>query len=200
MSEWHDKRKLKVQIGEKWGKLTILAEAGRTKIGERLVKCRCDCGKITHRRSTYIKDGSIVSCGCYTRGVMKGRKLGYWRKTKHGTPDNSARMGIYTHYKCKAKRFGQAFNLKPDEFATLTKMNCHYCGDSPNQVYNFKGSRGVVPITCLWNGVDRVDNTRGYELDNVVPCCKRCNAAKNTMSLDEFRLLIGKIWAKFNGT
>jgi len=29
-------------------------------------------------------------------------------------------------------------------------------------------------------GLDRWDNSRGYFADNVVPCCKDCNRAKNT--------------------
>ncbi len=39
----------------------------------------------------------------------------------------------------------------------------------------------------VYNGIDRLDNALGYTLDNCVPCCKRCNQAKNNMGLKEFR-------------
>jgi len=35
-------------------------------------------------------------------------------------------------------------------------------------------------------GIDRWDNSQGYLADNVVPCCKDCNRAKNTRTPREF--------------
>ena len=37
-----------------------------------------------------------------------------------------------------------------------------------------------------YNGIDRVDSSRGYEAGNVVASCKRCNYTKQTMSRVEF--------------
>jgi len=33
---------------------------------------------------------------------------------------------------------------------------------------------------------DRMDNTKGYSLENSVPCCKFCNLTKNDTSFIEF--------------
>ena len=38
----------------------------------------------------------------------------------------------------------------------------------------------------IYNGIDRLDPTRGYIAKNVVPCCKTCNVAKLRMSREEF--------------
>jgi hypothetical protein len=38
----------------------------------------------------------------------------------------------------------------------------------------------------VYNGIDRLDSSRGYEMGNVVPCCKQCNWAKNDIPYDEF--------------
>ena len=35
-------------------------------------------------------------------------------------------------------------------------------------------------------GMDRVDNTVGYSVSNVAPCCTHCNRAKLAMSRTEF--------------
>lgn len=36
------------------------------------------------------------------------------------------------------------------------------------------------------NGIDRINNNKGYTQKNCLPCCKVCNFAKNTMKYKEF--------------
>lgn len=45
------------------------------------------------------------------------------------------------------------------------------------------------------NGIDRVDNDKGYVPGNVSPCCWVCNIAKGTMSLDEWAEMV-KLWSE----
>jgi hypothetical protein len=45
----------------------------------------------------------------------------------------------------------------------------------------------------VYSGLDRVDNTVGYTLDNVVPACKACNHAKVDMSYAEFTAWIARL-------
>jgi hypothetical protein len=52
--------------GQRFGKLVVQAEAGRTKDGKRLVKTKCDCGSVH-----VVRAGSLAhrteptrSCGC----------------------------------------------------------------------------------------------------------------------------------------
>lgn len=44
---------------------------------------------------------------------------------------------------------------------------------------------GPHPIETI--GLDRIDSTKGYTMDNLVSCCETCNRAKRHMSLAEFR-------------
>lgn len=60
------------------------------------------------------------------------------------------------------------------------KANCHYCGIEPSNTY-MKSYYNVN-----YNGIDRVDNSIGYEMNNVVACCKMCNIAKNNNTEQEF--------------
>jgi hypothetical protein len=67
------------------------------------------------------------------------------------------------------------------------------------QIYQLKNPktgkiRSGVPIT--YNGIDRVDSTKGYFNENVVSCCKVCNRAKSNLSLDEFKEWISKVYLK----
>jgi hypothetical protein len=69
-----------------------------------------------------------------------------------------------------AKRRQKTWDLSVEEAARLLVRPCTYCGALPNPL----------------NGLDRIDNTRGYVSGNVTPCCARCNIAKSTMTVEEF--------------
>lgn len=170
--------------GQVWTYFTVLHENGRNKFGARLVMCRCRCGKYKSVISSQLRAGRVVSCGCYTRHIMKGRHLSFFRKSKHKTMEMSARSMLYIDYKSKSKKIGRQFQLTLDEFANITKKPCRYCGVEPRRTVKRKKSPN--PIECLANGIDRLDNSVGYTTDNSVPCCETCNRAKLAMTEGEF--------------
>lgn len=86
--------------------------------------------------------------------------------------------------KQQAKKKGVSFNLSWDALHDLLGQPCVYCGDAPANTYKVWDEGTCFPLR--YQGIDRVDNLRGYEPDNVVPCCKRCNAAKNDGTLEDF--------------
>jgi hypothetical protein len=51
----------------------------------------------------------------------------------------------------------------------------------------------------IYNGIDRVDNTRGYSIDNCVACCKQCNWAKRELPQQEFIDWIHRVSRHLNG-
>jgi hypothetical protein len=53
------------------------------------------------------------------------------------------------------------------------------------------GSRGIY----TYNGIDRVDNSKGYTPENTVPCCKICNKIKGTGDVQTFKQTL-KNWVK----
>ena len=85
------------------------------------------------------------------------------------------------------------WRLTDGQVALLTKQLCHYCGAAPSQTHNRKTWNG----NYIYNGLDRADNTKGYTVDNVVPCCKVCNGAKGTMTVEEFRLWAVRLHGHF---
>ena len=66
---------------------------------------------------------------------------------------------------------GLEYRLTPEEFVTLVEKPCHYCN-------YFKEGEA--------NGIDRVNNDKGYFMENVVPCCEICNNMKYVYPLDLF--------------
>jgi len=76
-----------------------------------------------------------------------------------------------------AKQSGRPMVLKKSEYEKLTSLPCHYCN---------------LPISDWGIGLDRLDNDKGYELGNVVPCCPVCNKVRNNIfTPDEMRRVIG---------
>ena len=57
-----------------------------------------------------------------------------------------------------------------------------------------EGSSGRSWGPFIFNGIDRVENTIGYEMDNVVTSCFKCNRAKNVMPAQEFLELAERIY------
>lgn len=143
---------------------------------------KCDCGKEKELRAKDVVSGNTSSCGCIGKGGA------------HRLPKGeSAFNRLFRQYKYKAEKDGLVFELIKDETKTLTSSTCYYCGIAPYQKIMAPGGNG----NYVYNGLDRIDNTKGYTLDNTVACCGRCNVAKNDMSVLKFKELISRIYNNF---
>lgn len=158
--------------GQKFGKLTALQVVGRKKKFA-LWECRCDCGKIYHAISTQLRQGITKSCGCAVR------------RDKMQSVST-----IMSRYQSSAKKRKREFLLTLDEFVLLTSSKCYYCGKAPCQPVDRR-----TKITCgyKYNGIDRVDNDKGYTKGNCVTCCGECNIAKGKLSQSAFLSLANRI-------
>lgn len=79
-----------------------------------------------------------------------------------------------------AKERDLAWQLSEEQFIDIIESSCHYCGER-GSMKDIKKDR-----TISINGIDRVDNTKGYTVENIVPCCNFCNHAKKDYSYDYF--------------
>src|SRR5690554_4149689 len=71
--------------GKRFGKLTALKRAGRTKNDNALWLCKCDCGNEVKSNATSLRRGDITSCGCEREERMKNaRKVLEEEKTIDG--------------------------------------------------------------------------------------------------------------------
>jgi hypothetical protein len=71
------------------------------------------------------------------------------------------------------------------------KQSCVYCWD---EWWNISNSISCQVKTINFNWLDRIDSSKWYLKDNVVPCCKKCNFAKSDMSKEDFISHINKIY------
>jgi hypothetical protein len=103
-------------------------------------------------------------------------------------PQTSPENKLYNQYVKDANKRGIDFLLKKSVFIALTKLPCHYCGQLPSNEVEFRGTK------VLWNGLDRVDSSKEYSRDNVLPCCTNCNRAKHYLTKEEFLSLIKRVY------
>ncbi len=171
-------------IGKRFGRLLALAFAGLNKHSRAIWRCRCDCGKMVTVEGQLLRTKHSQSCGCYKRDNARLEK------------GESSFNSLYRVYRNMAKKRGLSFSLTKDEFKSLTKQNCYYCDKNPQQIIKaINRNYGDY----VYNGVDRVDNSKGYEPDNVVACCKLCNWMKRDLSQESFVRHIFDLMLHFSG-
>ena len=91
---------------------------------------------------------------------------------------------VWRIYRRNAKTRAIPFYLSKAEFYSLITSPCHYCGIPPHQT------------TCKLdhNGIDRLDSSKAYEVDNCAPACKYCNYMKSSMSIDRFIMHVAQVY------
>lgn len=57
--------------GQRFGRLTVSYEAGRTPTNSVLWMTRCDCGRFQRVRAGNLTSGNTRSCGCFHRDRMR---------------------------------------------------------------------------------------------------------------------------------
>ena len=136
-------------------------------------KCYCKaCIKIDNQSREHLyKEYRAERC---KSGKAKENKRKYYQEKKDEILNanrawRNSLIGRYTSYKKGAESRDLEFNLTIDEFKTFWQVNCHYCNSKVETI-----------------GLDRVDNAQGYILQNIVPCCYKCNSMKMDSSYDDF--------------
>jgi hypothetical protein len=162
-------------VGQTFGRLTVLEDAGR-KIHRpgntsALSKCLCACGAETTVANSHLRSGHTQSCGCFQRD-----------QCSLPTGEANDNLALY-RIKQGARARNLEWALSDDVVRALLAAPCHWCGDiRVNQLgknYRLNGRHG-------YNGIDRLDSASGYVAGNVVACCGPCNLMKRTMSVKEF--------------
>lgn len=169
----------KNHVGEKLGKITIINQyyVPIKHQSELRVDYVCECGNKTLNKA-YQKVKTQKMC-------KKCRNTNFY-KVNLETSFNA----LFNDYVQSATRRKLVFTLSKDEFKTLTKENCFYCGCYPASIRRPKATSGEY----VYNGIDRKNNSIGYVLDNCVSCCKTCNFAKHQLGYNEFLNHVKRIY------
>lgn len=112
-----------------------------------------------------------LSLDCYYKN-KRGVVAYSWCKKCHiarGQKFRETPKGKFTEMKKDAKKRGIPFTLNINDVESIWEDPCKYCGRITNIL-----------------SLDRVDNSKPYEVGNVFSCCKWCNYTKGTGSMSFF--------------
>jgi len=176
--------KRKDLTGKRFGNLLVLREVDPVvaKSGALVHwwECMCDCGKPTTVRRNGLTSGGTKSCGCKQKESV--RRMARERRL---SPGRSQRNILLKSYKTAAANRELVWALTDEQFDALISGDCHYCDAEPVPPRRRKVRTNLYG-EFTYNGIDRLDNTLGYVVGNVVSCCIHCNKMKNNRTVQEF--------------
>jgi len=144
-------------------------------------ECTCICGNVVIKNTDVLNNNKgNFSCGCL-RDALNKKRL-----TKvHDRKEQSYRRIMYS-YRGHAKIRGLVFELTYPQFKAVMILPCYFCGIESSAYIRNRDSGDIF----YYNGLDRVDNRVGYTVNNCIPCCRRCNTAKNSITPDMVKKLV----------
>lgn len=138
-------------IGKKYGKLTVIKRMHNVN-GKVKYLCKCDCGNEKVVYAADLRNGKIVSCGCY-RLQKLSEKISVHKKTK------TRLYRIWQNMKTRC------YNPKFKQFKDYGGKGVSVCEEWKNdfmQFYNWAMSNGYNDTLTI----DRIDTNGNYEPDN----------------------------------
>lgn len=164
-------------IGKRFGLLCVIRKDS-VKGTNQYWLCACNCGAKTKVSTASLRSKTTQGCG---DGVCR-RKITKLKGIK--TPEQRISMCKQsTKYRgSKNRRF--TWEITDKEELKLIELirngRCTYCGVTSEEM--------TTP-----HGLDRIDNSIiNYRMDTVAICCRICNIAKGTMTVEEFKTWLKK--------
>lgn len=143
-------------IGQRFGRLTVVAEAPRQSKEARFWLCRCDCGGEKIVRTWRLNSGYTKSCGCLAREVARALL------TRHGMVETPEwRTWRQLRERCENK-----------SDPTYGGRGITFClgWRSFEAFYADMGPRPPAPKGSRLYSIDRIDNDGGYWCGHCFEC------------------------------
>lgn len=144
--------------GQRFGRLTVISRAENNAQNKAMWNVRCDCGveKIVSRAN--LRNGTIVSCGCYARDLHKKQHL------KHGESKKNKRTRLYVIW-CDMRQ--RCYKKTAIDYERYGWRGIKVCEEwlGTNGYQNFKEwalSNGYAENLTI----DRIDNNGNYNPSN----------------------------------
>ena len=136
------------EIGNKYGRLTIIKQTE----DKRYYECLCECGNHKVARLWNLKSGDTKSCGCYLKEIRKTLNR------KHGMKGTK----IYRTWQSMKRR---CYNINDNNYKHYGKRKIVVCDEWKNDFmsfYNWAMTNGYDDSLTL----DRIDVDGNYEPNN----------------------------------
>ena len=146
--------KVKNEIGNRYGKLLVIEEAGRSKYGHALWKYKCDCGNVSITSGDNLRSGATKSCGCSTIINEKpGTRYGMLVVIGRAKKGNEKRRDV--RWKCRC------------DCGNVVMVIGHQlrCGSSKSCGCLRKRPKGEAAFNLMLKNMKNNAKTRGYDWD-----------------------------------
>lgn len=183
------------QVGDRFGKLVVVEKRPSLHIidknGHHICRAkwllRCDCGFEYEMTGTHFRERKLPMCkGCAYRARPQSTKI-------NSDEERLFRKAVVS----PAKARGISVEITAEDFIHIASQSCHYCG-TPPRPREFIVTKTVYVgqrTSFTVHGLDRVDNSLGYTIDNCVSSCTTCNTMKMAIPVGEFLAHVKKIAA-----
>jgi hypothetical protein len=151
-----------IQLGERYGRLTILEQVANDPSGGRQWRCRCDCGAIRIVRTGNLRNGHTQSCGCASAEHSAARHL------KHG---HARHWRVSVEFTAWAAMLDRCRNTNAPAFKDYGGRGIQVDPAWQESFAAFLAHIGPRPSTK--HSLDRIDNNGNYEPGNVRWALKR---------------------------
>lgn len=175
-------------VGQKFGRLTVLEFVGFKVFWknrrESNWKVKCSCGTEKVLRIGVLR--RTKSCGCLLDEFRKNILPNKTTQRNIKPFGEASKHCCYKGYINRSKRKNIDFEFTKEEFLQLTQKKCYYCGRLPRTSIKTVVGKRKRNGSFVYNGLDRIDSSKGYTKENCVTCCEICNKAKRDLSQIEF--------------
>lgn len=153
----------KEEIGNIYGHLTVIAEAGRSNGRQILWSCRCSCGNKIIVPGGDLRTGHTKSCGCYKREITRKRMSEHMKSAK-GEKNPNWRGGIITKTIIRWSPEYKEWRTTVFKRDNFTCQNCGYKGKKLNAHHL------VIPFKDCFDDKEMLLN-----IDNGLTLCEKCH-------------------------
>lgn len=145
--------------GQKFGRLTVVEQQGKSKDGRILWLCICDCGNEKVVSGHDLKNEDTKSCGCLLKEIMSNNKFG--KIHGHCTKGKSSRT--YRIWRSMLNRCNNKNNIGYKNYGDRKIKVCKRWSNKKNGFQNFLKDMGEIP---KGKSLDRINNNGNYSPEN----------------------------------
>lgn len=140
-----------INVGDRWGMLTILAKDCRREVC--MIAVKCDCGVVRQiRQSTFYGKYKPQSCGCNTSKQISKARTSHGCSTKNNTPE-------FRTFICWQSMLWRCYNKNRKDYPRYGGRGITVCARWLESFENFRADMGLKPEGLT---IGRKNNDIGY--------------------------------------